>query len=56
MAHKGEIIDEKEKNKKYRKILNSHNMGTMKNTNMKTQRTQENKLKILGKQILSTIK
>jgi hypothetical protein len=55
MAHKGEIIDEKEKNKKYRKILNSHNMGTTKNTNMKTQRTQENKLKLLGKEILSTI-
>lgn len=55
MAHKGEIIDEKEKNKKYRKVLNSHNMGTPKTTNMKHERTQDNKLQILGKKIKNMI-
>lgn len=55
MAHKGEIIDEKEANKKYRKILNSHNMGTPKSANMKKQRGQENKIELLSKKVYNIL-
>lgn len=56
MAHKGEIIDEKEANKKYRKILNAHHMGTPKSENTKQQRGQQNKIELLGRKVYNMLK
>ena len=55
MAHKGEEIDKTSHNK-YRAILNKHNNGTSKKTNIANPPNQQNKFETLAQKVVNKIK